>query len=73
MTPIELEFTPAAPEKTDPRATPPARSYAERGVPETDLVLMITTRPAVGSTMAWAVACERDQNGRPTAGQVRRP
>eukprot|EP00959_Pyramimonas_sp_CCMP1952_P374642 7846335-Pyramimonas_sp.AAC.2 len=42
----------------------------ERGVDDADLVLMVTSRPTVGATMAWAVACERDQNGRPIAGQV---
>jgi hypothetical protein len=43
----------------------------EDGVANTDLVLMATARPSVGSTIAWAVACQRDQFGRPIAGQVK--
>ncbi|KAK7273660.1 hypothetical protein RIF29_14718 [Crotalaria pallida] len=33
------------------------------GVPDADLVLLVTTRPTTGHTLAWAVACERDQWG----------
>jgi hypothetical protein len=39
-------------------------------VADTDLILMATARPTLGSTLAWAVACERDQWGRTVAGQV---
>ncbi|KAK7282348.1 hypothetical protein RIF29_11034 [Crotalaria pallida] len=40
------------------------------GVPDADLVLLVTTRPTTGNTLAWAVACERDQWGRAIAGHV---
>ena len=30
----------------------------------------MTTRPTTGSTLAWAVACERDQWGRAIAGTL---
>ncbi|KAK6939509.1 Peptidase M8, leishmanolysin [Dillenia turbinata] len=46
------------------------REYVEEGVAETDLVLLVTTRPTTGNTLAWAVACERDQWGRAIAGHV---
>lgn len=40
------------------------------GVAEADLVLLVTTRPTTGNTLAWAVACERDQWGRAIAGTL---
>lgn len=40
------------------------------GVSEADLVLLVTTRPTTGNTLAWAVACERDQWGRAIAGNI---
>ncbi|KAJ0085565.1 hypothetical protein Patl1_09091 [Pistacia atlantica] len=40
------------------------------GVTNADLVLLVTTRPTTGNTLAWAVACERDQWGRAIAGHV---
>ncbi|XP_047327274.1 leishmanolysin-like peptidase [Impatiens glandulifera] len=46
------------------------REYVDDGVPEADLVLLVTTRPTTGNTLAWAVACERDQWGRAVAGHV---
>ncbi|TYH18550.1 hypothetical protein ES288_A05G280700v1 [Gossypium darwinii] len=46
------------------------RQYVEEGVADADLVLLVTTRPTTGSTLAWAVACERDQWGRAIAGHV---
>ncbi|KAL5558099.1 hypothetical protein UlMin_034310 [Ulmus minor] len=46
------------------------RKYVEEGVAEADLVLLVTTRPTTGNTLAWAVACERDQWGRAIAGHV---
>ncbi|BFG17851.1 hypothetical protein CerSpe_041250 [Prunus speciosa] len=46
------------------------RQYVEEGVAEADLVLLVTTRPTTGNTLAWAVACERDQWGRAIAGHV---
>ncbi|KAL3022789.1 hypothetical protein AAZX31_04G033700 [Glycine max] len=46
------------------------RGYIEEGVSDADLVLLVTTRPTTGSTLAWAVACERDQWGRAIAGHV---
>jgi hypothetical protein len=39
------------------------------GVEDADLVLLVTTRPTTGNTLAWAVACERDQWGRAIAGK----
>lgn len=46
------------------------REYVEEGVANADLVLFVTTRPTTGNTLAWAVACERDQWGRAIAGHV---
>ncbi|XP_020202668.1 leishmanolysin isoform X1 [Cajanus cajan] len=46
------------------------RGYIEEGVFDADLVLLVTTRPTTGNTLAWAVACERDQWGRAIAGHV---
>ncbi|XP_028803046.1 leishmanolysin [Neltuma alba] len=46
------------------------REYVEEGVLDADLVLLVTTRPTTGNTLAWAVACERDQWGRAIAGHV---
>ncbi|KAK2660467.1 hypothetical protein Ddye_007000 [Dipteronia dyeriana] len=46
------------------------REYVEVGVADADLVLLVTTRPTTGNTLAWAVACERDQWGRAIAGHV---
>ncbi|GAB4852089.1 hypothetical protein Ancab_016279 [Ancistrocladus abbreviatus] len=46
------------------------REYIEEGVANADLVLLVTTRPTTGNTLAWAVACERDQWGRAIAGHV---
>ncbi|PKA49613.1 leishmanolysin [Apostasia shenzhenica] len=44
--------------------------YIEDGIADADLVLLLTTRPTTGNTLAWAVACERDQWGRAVAGHV---
>ena len=30
----------------------------------------VTARPTAGSTIAWALTCQTDQHGRPTAGQI---
>ncbi|KAK9066693.1 hypothetical protein SSX86_014016 [Deinandra increscens subsp. villosa] len=46
------------------------REYVEEGVVDADLVLLVTTRPTMGNTLAWAVACERDQWGRAISGHV---
>lgn len=46
------------------------REYVEEGISNADLVLLVTTRPTTGNTLAWAVACERDQWGRAVAGHV---
>ncbi|KAF3556911.1 hypothetical protein F2Q69_00012693, partial [Brassica cretica] len=46
------------------------RQYVEEGIADTDLVLLVTTRPTTVNTLAWAVACERDQWGRAIAGHV---
>eukprot|EP00850_Spirogloea_muscicola_P006385 SM000030S11394 [mRNA] locus=s30:428293:434659:- [translate_table: standard] len=46
------------------------RRYIDEGVRDADLVLLVTTRPTTGNTLAWAVACERDQWGRAIAGHV---
>ena len=40
------------------------------GIENADLVLLVTTRPTTGNTLAWAVACERDQWGRAIAGEI---
>lgn len=42
--------------------------FPPEGIPNADLVLLVTTRPTTGNTLAWAVACERDQWGRAIAG-----
>ncbi len=42
--------------------------FSSDGVADADLVLLVTTRPTTGNTLAWAVACERDQWGRAIAG-----
>lgn len=49
---------------------PLPREYIEEGIADSDLVLLVTTRPTTGNTLAWAVACERDQWGRAIAGHV---
>ncbi|XP_020223590.1 leishmanolysin-like peptidase [Cajanus cajan] len=49
---------------------PLPHEYVEEGVSDADLVLLVTTRPTTGNTLAWAVACERDQWGRAIAGHV---
>ncbi|KAK1392506.1 putative Metalloendopeptidase [Heracleum sosnowskyi] len=46
------------------------QKYVEEGVADADLILLVTTRPTPGDTLAWAVACERDQWGRAIAGHV---
>jgi len=46
----------------------PFCSTSPEGVSDADLVLLVTTRPTTGNTLAWAVACERDQWGRAIAG-----
>eukprot|EP00899_Mesostigma_viride_P002198 jgi/Mesvir1/1197/Mv17689-RA.1 len=46
------------------------QEYIYGGLPFTDLVLFITVRPLSDNTLAWAVACERDQWGRSVAGHV---
>ncbi|KAI5056639.1 hypothetical protein GOP47_0028826 [Adiantum capillus-veneris] len=46
------------------------RVYVDDGIENADLVLLVTTRPTTGNTLAWAVACERDQWGRAIAGHV---
>jgi hypothetical protein len=44
---------------------------SSEGVSDADLVLLVTTRPAaIWTTLAWAVACERDQWGRAIAGRL---
>lgn len=45
--------------------------YLPEGIADADLVLLITTRPTTGNTLAWAVACERDQWGRAIAGKLK--
>lgn len=48
-------------------------SNRTEGIADTDLVLLVTTRPTTGNTLAWAVACERDQWGRAIAGNCPSP
>ncbi|GJU68633.1 leishmanolysin-like peptidase [Tanacetum coccineum] len=40
------------------------------GVVDVDSVLLVTARPTTGNTLAWTVACERDQWGRVITGHV---
>lgn len=42
----------------------------ETGIPNTDFVLYATARPTGGATIAWALTCQSDQNGRPVAGHA---
>lgn len=44
-------------------------NFCPEGIVDADLVLLVTTRPTTGNTLAWAVACERDQWGRAIAGK----
>ncbi|GKD15868.1 leishmanolysin-like peptidase [Tanacetum coccineum] len=45
--------------------TPEANSTLNmEGVADVDSVLLVTARPTTGNTLAWTVACERDQWGR---------
>lgn len=44
--------------------------FLAEGIADSDLVLLVTTRPTTGNTLAWAVACERDQWGRAIAGNL---
>ncbi|KAK7364130.1 hypothetical protein VNO80_12552 [Phaseolus coccineus] len=45
-------------------------SPSPEGVSDADLVLLVTTRPTTGNTLAWAVACERNQWGRAISGRL---
>ncbi|KAK7378347.1 hypothetical protein VNO80_03786 [Phaseolus coccineus] len=45
-------------------------SPSPEGVSDADLVLLVTTRPTTGNTLAWAAACECDQWDRAIAGHV---
>ncbi|RYY32782.1 hypothetical protein EON62_04960, partial [archaeon] len=40
------------------------------GVSSSDFHLYVTARPTGGSTIAWALACQYDQNARPIAGHI---
>lgn len=44
---------------------------ATNGVPNSDFHIYVTARPTAGSTIAWALTCQTDQYGRPTAGQIK--
>jgi hypothetical protein len=44
--------------------------YSTAGVADTDFLLVLTSRPISGSTIAWALECQSDQHGRPVAGQA---
>lgn len=43
---------------------------AANGVPNSDFHIYVTARPTAGSTIAWALTCQTDQYGRPTAGHI---
>ncbi|KAK8798794.1 hypothetical protein WA158_007878 [Blastocystis sp. Blastoise] len=46
-------------------------SYLQNpGVENTDLVILVTSRPTLSSTIAWAVSCQYDQYGRPLLGHI---
>lgn len=40
------------------------------GVPNADIVILVTMRPTMGNILAWGVSCIVDQNGRPIMGQI---
>ena len=40
------------------------------GVPNSDFHVYVTARPTSGNIIAWALTCQADQYGRPTAGQI---
>eukprot|EP00026_Physarum_polycephalum_P005243 Phypoly_transcript_05274.p1 GENE.Phypoly_transcript_05274~~Phypoly_transcript_05274.p1 ORF type:complete len:560 (+),score=50.63 Phypoly_transcript_05274:285-1964(+) len=44
--------------------------YSEKGIPATDLILVVTGRPTAAHTVAWATECAADQTGRPVFGHV---
>ncbi|CCW72228.1 unnamed protein product [Phytomonas sp. Hart1] len=43
-------------------------SHHTTGVPDTDFVLYVAAGPTVPGTIAWAVTCQFDPNGRPLVG-----
>jgi leishmanolysin len=40
------------------------------GIAMSDYHLYVTARPTGGSTIAWALTCQQDGNGRPIAGHA---
>jgi Leishmanolysin/EGF-like domain len=44
--------------------------YTTIGVANADFVMMVTARPTTGTTLAWALTCQLDQNNRPILGQI---
>jgi len=44
--------------------------YETTGASNADFVLHVTARPTGGSTIAWALTCQSDQNGRPVSGHA---
>uniref|UniRef100_A0A7S1LBB8 Leishmanolysin-like peptidase n=1 Tax=Neobodo designis TaxID=312471 RepID=A0A7S1LBB8_NEODS len=45
-------------------------SHASTGVPNADLVVYVASSPILGSTVAFAGACQQDQNGRAVFGRM---
>jgi len=44
--------------------------YSKSGIRSTDLILIVTGRPTVTNTVAWASECAADQTGRPVFGHI---
>eukprot|EP01062_Namystynia_karyoxenos_P031896 TRINITY_DN2361_c0_g1_i1.p1 TRINITY_DN2361_c0_g1~~TRINITY_DN2361_c0_g1_i1.p1 ORF type:complete len:990 (+),score=321.38 TRINITY_DN2361_c0_g1_i1:89-2971(+) len=44
--------------------------HLNTGVADADFIIYLSAVPTSGSTVAWALTCNTDQNGRPTAGHV---
>lgn len=40
------------------------------GMAQTDMIFMVTARPAQAGTIAWALTCQSDLEGRPVAGHI---
>ncbi|KAM7252292.1 hypothetical protein ACFE04_024175 [Oxalis oulophora] len=42
------------------------------GIPDTNVILLVTTRPTTGNTLLWVVACERHQGVRAIADKMKK-
>ncbi len=45
-------------------------AVSSTGVPNSDMHIIVTTRPADGGTIAWAISCTGDEFDRPIVGQI---